>query len=114
MLARSEGHQAHFVAVPEEHLSHTASWSGEPFDALIRAEIVFFEAPNNGAVLSVGSITFCGSLLHNGGDNNISRLLANVIDRFMDPDAASSAARTLISAPMTHRALTPHSMEEQE
>ena len=29
---------------------------------LIRADLTFFETPNNGAVFSTGSITFCGSL----------------------------------------------------
>jgi N,N-dimethylformamidase len=33
----------------------------------------------------VGSITFCGSLSHNRSDNNVSRLLRNVIERFRKP-----------------------------
>jgi N,N-dimethylformamidase len=36
-------------------------------------------------VFSTGSITFCGSLPHNGFDNNISQLLENVVHRFLDP-----------------------------
>ena len=48
--------------------------------------MTFFEtADGKGAVFSTGSITFCGSLPSNGYDNNISRLLANVLDRFLDP-----------------------------
>jgi N,N-dimethylformamidase len=30
----------------------------------------------------VGSITFCGSLSYNRYDNNVSRILRNVLDRF--------------------------------
>jgi N,N-dimethylformamidase len=48
--------------------------------------MVFFETPSGGAVFSVGSITFCGSLPYNNFDNNISTLLKNVIDRFIDPN----------------------------
>ncbi|MEO8715056.1 MAG: N,N-dimethylformamidase beta subunit family domain-containing protein, partial [Acetobacteraceae bacterium] len=83
ILARSEAHQAHFVAVPEELLSHIATVSGEKPEDLIRAEIVYFETAEGGAVFSVGSITFCGSLSHNEYDNPVSRVLENVVARFM-------------------------------
>ena len=87
ILASSEGHSANFVLVPEEHLTHVTTWPGDPPQDLIRADMAFFEAPKNGAVFSTGSITFCGSLPHNGCDNNISRILENVLDRFLDPNA---------------------------
>ncbi len=87
VLARSEGHGPSFVAVPEELLTHVTTWTGEKPEELIRAEMAFFETAAGGAVFSTGSITFCGSLSHNSYDNNISRLLENVITRFLDPDA---------------------------
>ena len=87
VLASSENVGTSFVLVPEEQLTHRATWSGEPADELIRADIVFFETPAGGAVFSVGSITFCGSLAHNARDNAVSRMLGNVLDRFLDPDA---------------------------
>jgi len=44
---------------------------------------VYFDTPSGGAVFSVGSITFCGSLWRNGGfEGPISRLLENVVLRF--------------------------------
>ena len=82
ILARSEGHQGHFVTVPEELLTHTATVTGEAPEALIRAEIVYFETVAGGAVFSTGSITFCGSLSHNGYANPVSRMLENVLRRF--------------------------------
>jgi N,N-dimethylformamidase len=82
ILARSEGHGPSFVVVPEELLSHIATWSGERPQDLIRAEVVYFETPKGGAVFSVGSITFCGSLPHDSYRNNVSRLLENVVRRF--------------------------------
>ena len=66
MVASSEGHDlTRFALVPEEMLTDVTTWPGEPRDKLIRADMVYFEAPNGGAVFSVGSITFCGSLPHN-------------------------------------------------
>src|SRR3954454_12167650 len=85
ILARSEGHQKHFVAVPEELLTHVTTITGQKPKALIRAEIVYFETVSRGAVFSTGSITFCGSLSYSNYDNNISRMLENVLRRFAQP-----------------------------
>jgi N,N-dimethylformamidase len=51
----------------------------------IRADMVFFETRGGGAVFSVGSIAWCGSLAHNNYDNDIARITANVLRRFVDP-----------------------------
>ena len=82
ILARSEAHQDHFVAVPEELLSHVNTVTGEAVRDLIRAEIVYFETAEGGAVFATGSITFCGSLSHGGYDGGVSRMLRNVLSRF--------------------------------
>ena len=86
VVASSENHppDAPWVLVPEEHLTHLATWPGEPAEKLIRADLTFFETPGGGAVFSTGSITFCGSLPSDDFDNDVSRLLANVLDRFLD------------------------------
>ena len=86
VLAASEGHdpEAPWVVVPEELLTHLTTVTGLKPKDLIRADLTFFEAPNNGAVFSTGSITFCGSLPHNNFDNSCSRLLGNVLNRFLD------------------------------
>jgi N,N-dimethylformamidase len=88
VVAASENHppETPWVLVPEEYLTHTATVAGRPPAELIRADMTFFETANGkGAVFSTGSITFCGSLPSNGYDNNVSQLLANVLDRFLDP-----------------------------
>ena len=83
ILARSENPLPSFFTVPEEWLSNVISMNGEPIDDLSRGEIVYFDTPSGGAVFSVGSITFCGSLWRNGGfEGPISRLLENVVRRF--------------------------------
>jgi N,N-dimethylformamidase len=53
-------------------------------DYQVRADLVYFTTRNGGGVFSTGSIAWCGSLSHNGYDNNVSRLTANVIRRFLD------------------------------
>ncbi|TQV83126.1 N,N-dimethylformamidase beta subunit family domain-containing protein [Denitrobaculum tricleocarpae] len=83
ILASSEGHSDAFVLVPEEQLTHITNWPGEPVEHLLRADMTYFELPGGGAVFSTGSITFCGSLPHNNFENNISRLLENVIRHFL-------------------------------
>ena len=94
VLASSEGHnldytgdaENFFVLVPEEQLTHMGTWPGDSIKNLIRADMVFYETANGGAVFSIGSITFCGSLPCNDYNNNISKLLLNVIERFLDPN----------------------------
>lgn len=51
----------------------------------IRSDMTFFETDNGGAVFSVGSIAWAGSLSHNGYDNSVSTVTANVVRRFADP-----------------------------
>ena len=84
VLASAHGDSNHFVLVPEDILTNLLSWNGEDFEELIRSDMVYFETQNTGAVFSVGSITFCGSLPVNDGDNNISRLVKNVLNRFLE------------------------------
>jgi N,N-dimethylformamidase len=94
VLASSRGHsrdyeqdaQDFFVLVPEEQLTHQTTWPGTAKEELIRADMLFYETAKGGAVFSVGSITFCGSLPSNGYDNNISTMMRNLLDRFLDPN----------------------------
>jgi N,N-dimethylformamidase len=82
ILARSENPLPSFLPVPEELLSNTNTINGEKVEDLSRGEIVYFDTPSGGAVFSVGSITFCGSLWRNGFEGPISQLLENVVRRF--------------------------------
>lgn len=82
ILASSENHNENFILVHEEQLTHVSNSAGEAESNLIRADMIYYENPNGGAVFSVGSISFCGSLPHNNYDNNISRITNNIICRF--------------------------------
>ena len=82
ILATSESPQNHFKLVPEEMLTNDTTIPGDTHEELVRADMIYFDCPGGGAVFSVGSITFCGSLSHDNYDNNISRIMENVIRRF--------------------------------
>jgi N,N-dimethylformamidase len=56
----------------------------------VRADLAFAETPAGGAIFGVGSIAWCGSLSHNGYDNNVSRITANVLRRFVEEEPFGS------------------------
>ena len=85
VLATSQGvHTDLYLLVCEELLA-TYPGLGGTENPLVRADMVFYETPNGGAVWSTGSIAWAGSLSHNDYDNNVSRITNNVVKRFVDP-----------------------------
>jgi N,N-dimethylformamidase len=48
-----------------------------------RAEIALSASASGAAVFAAGSVTWTGSLSHRGYDNNVSRVTANVLRRFL-------------------------------
>jgi N,N-dimethylformamidase len=91
VLARSENTPASFFPVMEELLVPSISVDGRPSQALVHADMVIFETPAGGAVFSVGSITFCGSLWRNGFEGPVSRLLQNVLNHFSNRRTATGS-----------------------
>ncbi len=83
VLATSTGHSDFYQFVQEDQLM-TLPGQGGTQNPKVRADLVYFETPEGGAVFSVGSINWIGSLLYNDGDNNVSRLTGNVLRRFME------------------------------
>ncbi|MEM7542619.1 MAG: N,N-dimethylformamidase beta subunit family domain-containing protein [Pseudomonadota bacterium] len=90
LLANSEGHNDIFVTVSEESTFNSRggllTGTGET-NPKTRADIVYYKTPNDGAVFSVGSMSWCGSLSHNGYNNNVSIIMKNVIDGFLKAGA---------------------------
>jgi N,N-dimethylformamidase len=80
VLASSFGHSDRYQRANEESLSTSSDQGGS--EKPIRADMTFFETPNGGAVFSVGSISWCGSLSHNNYQNNVSQIMANVLNEF--------------------------------
>jgi N,N-dimethylformamidase len=84
VLAQSRKLTNTYLIVPEEFLE-TAPGLGADENAIARADMVFFAMPEGGAVFSVGSMAWAGSLSHRGYQNNVSRITSNVLRRFLDP-----------------------------
>jgi N,N-dimethylformamidase len=71
-----------YAPVNEDMLTHRhplqpADWSC--------ADMTFFETAAGGAVFSVGSMTYAGTLPLDAGRSVLGRLTANVVNRFVDP-----------------------------
>jgi N,N-dimethylformamidase len=62
-------------------LDPSPDMSGTQTDA-IRADLVYFETGNGGAVFSTGSIAWAGAMAWNGYDNEVAQMTWNVLKRF--------------------------------
>ena len=83
-LASSERHtNVYFAAIENE--TELTSGLGAPENPRVKADMVFFETLNGGAVWASGSIAWSGALSHNGFNNSVARITRNVLGRFMDP-----------------------------
>ena len=82
LLASSRGHDPGILPVLEDYNQINAAALIQGERTTVRADMVYFETPNDGAVFSVGSICWCGSL-SNHHDNNVSRITENVLRKFM-------------------------------
>jgi N,N-dimethylformamidase beta subunit-like protein/concanavalin A-like lectin/glucanase superfamily protein len=85
VLATSQGRHTDVYLVVCEELLATYPGLGGTENELVRADMVFYETPNGGAVWSSSSIAWAGGLSHNKYKNNVSRITMNVLDRFLDP-----------------------------
>jgi N,N-dimethylformamidase len=57
----------------------------------VRADMTYRQTPGGGSVFSVGSIAWSASLSHNGYDNNVARVTANVLREFTRGGARSAS-----------------------
>lgn len=94
IIASSGGHSDNYVLVTEELLYAYAGLVGT-LDYRIRGDITYYTAPNNGAVLSTGSIAFGQALPANGFNNTSSKLLKNVVDAFLKDGELPGGSWTL-------------------
>ena len=81
VLATSATHTEAHVLVVEEMLFNFMGTTGNVCPQ-VHSDLVFYETAGGGAVFSVGSIAWSGSLSHNNYDNNVSRIVRNVVERF--------------------------------
>lgn len=84
ILATSEYESAGALLTGEEFITTTRALDGVQ-NGRARCDMVFLTTAGGGAVWSTGTIAWATSLLWNGGENSVSRITANVLDRFLDP-----------------------------
>ena len=80
-LATASGFSDSYQHVIEEN-ALADNKQGGTTHPLVKADIAYVRYPKNGAVFSVGSISWCGSLSYNGYENNVSRMTGNVLTKF--------------------------------
>ena len=83
-LASSEGHSQMMLLVNEEFGVVPPNLGGDQNER-VKADLAFCETPSGGALFATSSIAWCGSLSHNGYDNNVARITGNVLRRFLAP-----------------------------
>lgn len=91
----SDSHGPSFKIAPEEILTWTIAASIPRKYEGVRAHMAVGTAAQGGGLFAVGSITFLGSLSHNGCNNNVSRIVENCLRHFL---SASQAKRDADSA----------------
>ena len=84
ILASSEGHSDNYPVVAEE-IAFNFPGQGGTQDYRVRADMTYFTTPNNGAVWSPSSIAWGQALPWNEAENNVSTVMANVLDAFSKP-----------------------------
>ena len=82
VVATSAGHSDDMLEA-RENFNMTSRILGGARNPKVHSDLVLIPRENDGAVFSTGSISFSGSLSHDGWDNDVSRLLGNVFDRFV-------------------------------
>jgi N,N-dimethylformamidase len=84
LLATSRGrHDDGYLLVHEDQLISELRVGGTT-NSKVGADMTYLENGSGGAVFSVGSIAWAGSLSHDGYENNVSRITENVLRRFLD------------------------------
>jgi N,N-dimethylformamidase len=84
LLASSVGHTANAMLTPEDQFAPYPGQDGLE-SPLVRADLVLYSSGNGGAVFSVSSMAWAGSLSHENYENNVSRITLNVLEKFEDP-----------------------------
>ncbi|MCO8277517.1 LamG domain-containing protein [Actinoplanes sp. TRM 88003] len=85
ILASATGFSRSYGLDPIEVALPDGCYDGPTSDK-VRADLVLEPKPEQGAVFSVSSIAWCGSLLVDGGKNDVSRITRNVLQTFLTQD----------------------------
>ncbi|MCL2482785.1 MAG: hypothetical protein FWF43_05105 [Propionibacteriaceae bacterium] len=81
LVASAYSTSKNWVLVPEDqYFAH--SGMNAPEHPQVHADIVYFSTANGGAQWTTASMSWCGSLLSNQCQNNVSQITANVLRHF--------------------------------
>ncbi len=83
IVASSSGHTIFYQRALEEVAMNLPDSGSGVNDSEVRSDVVYFKTPGGGAVFSVGSMAWLGSLLDENCANDVSRITENVIRAFM-------------------------------
>lgn len=89
VLATTVGHSDYYQPVIEDYSVFLPNQGGTR-NPRVRADITLYETGRGGGVFSVGSISWCGSLPHNGYKNNVSQLTYNALTGLLSRDKLKS------------------------
>jgi N,N-dimethylformamidase len=76
-----------------EEVDASDSKQGGTVNERVRADMVYFEYPNQGAVFSTGSVSWSGCLFYNNYENNVSRITENVLRNFANRERLGPQVR---------------------
>ena len=65
-----------------EEVNESDSRQGASVNSKVKSDMVYLLYPNQGAVFSVGSISWCSCLSYNHYENSVSQITNNVLTRF--------------------------------
>ena len=83
-LATSDRLDDSYILANEEVLVNRPTVTGD-MSPLLRCDLVFYETPAGGAVLSTGSVAWAGTLGDPRPDNEVADLMRRAVARFLDP-----------------------------
>ena len=79
-----QDHSNMMLQVNEEiHFAVRGYYGGGHENPMVRADMIYYKTPNDGAMFAPGSLAWCGSLSHNNYNNNVSRIMENTLKGFL-------------------------------
>jgi len=85
LLAASFGHSDNYPLVSED-IGYAFPGRGGSQDPQVRGDMAYFTTPNGGAVFAAGSIAWSQALPCFDDDNNVARIMRNILDAFVKDD----------------------------
>lgn len=85
LLASSFAHSDNYCLVSED-ITYAFPGRGGTQDPQVRADMAYYTTAGGGAVFAAGSIAWSQALPINSGENNVGRILVNVLRAFVEDD----------------------------